>query len=419
MIPMISFSFCHCFDNCLIENIQSQRLYEIHAKFTQQCYRQCFWFLQAQQEVEQTRRNPEQHQAEQARLVKKRQEVEQVRFYKAYLTRQEQWERDEQARMLKKQQQIDKKVEEARIAKKQEKIRLTIFACRRCSVKFPSNIKFHQHICDHHTRKSKSAVSSPPIFSFTFSHSAVFLFDTSNRASIFFTFSQSIFFSVDSSKSASQSKILFSTFSTSITSLLSTSKQIISSKILFFSNSASEFVSKHSKNTFICSLTSPFSSSQKFAVMRSTSLCNLSSKFYLTINDLFRMFVEKFKSIDLQQHQNHQFSQRIFDISKRDFMQMRIISYFLLVKSTIFETFTSVHDSIKQSTRTSFQRSFSFRFFFYSFSIRLLFSTSFVFFLICWRCQEPFVICLFRNWADRIAAKVEIFMKRRERRLFV
>ena len=407
MISMIFFFLCHCFDSCLIENIQSQRLYEIHAKFIQQCYRQCFWFLQTQQQIEQIR------------LIKKRQKVEQVRlieqqsvqnlsaqivenvmkswqsFWKRLIQQQVEQKRIEKARLEKKRQEIEK---QARIEKK----RLKVFACKRCSVKFSSNTKFHQHICDHHTKKSKFVVSN---------------------LSIFFTSSQSIFFSVDNLKLASQSRILFSTLSRSIIFSFSfTSKRVISftaTKISLFSDFASEFVFKRSESASFSS------SSQKFVTMRSTfffkSIFATFTKFYLTMNDLFRMFVEKFKSIDLQQHQKHQFSLRNFDISKRDLMQMRITSYFLLVKSTKFEIFTSVHVSIKQSIRISSSRfSFfsSFRFRSY-FSIRFLFSTNFFFSSVCWRCQEFFVIYLFSNEFWSIVARAEIFMKRRERRLFV
>ena len=44
--------------------------------------------------------------------------------------------------------------------KKKKKIRLTIFICKRCFAKFSNNIKFHQHICDYYTKKSKFVVSN-------------------------------------------------------------------------------------------------------------------------------------------------------------------------------------------------------------------------------------------------------------------
>ena len=236
----------------------------------------------------------------------------------------------------------------------------------------------------------------------------------------FFTSFQLTVFLFDNLKFVSQSKILFISFFTSFYSIISsffTSKRIISSKISSFSNFASEFVSKRSE---IASIVCSFTFSHTFVAMQLTfffkSIFKTFSIFYLTINDLFRMFVEKSKSIDLRQHENHQFFSRIFDISKRNFMQMRIIFYFLLViKSTKFKLFISMQNLIKQSIRISFSRFFSFRF---SFSIRFLFSTNFYFFFVCWRCQEFFVIYLHNNWIDFIVAKLEIFMKRRERRLF-
>ena len=69
------------------------------------------------------------------------------------------------------------------------------------------------------------------------------------------------------------------------------------------------------------------------------------------------------------------------------FRQTRIIVYFLFIfsvsKSTKFEIFISMYDSIKQSIRALFSRFFSFRSFFYFFSIRFLFSTIFYFFFVC------------------------------------
>ena len=232
-------------------------------------------------------------QIEQNRLVKMRQKVENVRVYKVYLIQQEQWKRNEQTRLLKKQQQIDKKVEKIVITK----IKTETFACKRCSVKFSNNIKFHQHICDHHTKKSKSVVSNSFIFSFSF----------------FTSFFRSILFSFDSSKFATQSKILFIsffTFSISIISFFFTSKRIISSKRSSFSNFASEFVSKRSKNASQIYY-------QKLVTMRSTFFCNLLSKFYFTIDDLFSMFVEKFMKTKLFAIQNSFFFQTFSFFVKR------------------------------------------------------------------------------------------------------
>ena len=367
---MISISFwslflCDCFVNDLMFDMIvfkiSQRIYQIHRNHSL-C---CKWYLQAER-VRDTHTKHD-RQVEQARLIEQQSQNFSAQIIENVMNSwQSIWKK-----------LIQQQIDENRIEKKRqetEKIKAEIFACRRCSVKFSNNIKLHQHICDHHTKKSKFVVSN----SFT-------------------TFSQSIIFLFDSSKSATQSKILSFissfTFSISIFSSPFTSKRVISSKISSLSGSAPEFVSKHSENTFICSFTSSFIS-QKSATMRPTflfkSIFKTSSKFYLTIDDLFSMFVEKDMRAKLFAIQNSFFSSDIFVLR-----QTRIISYFLLViKSTKFENFTSVYDSIKQSIRISSSRSFSSRF---SFSIRFLFSTSFYFFSVCWRCQKSFVICLFRN----------------------
>ena len=47
-------------------------------------------------------------------------------------------------------------------------------------------------------------------------------------------------------------------------------------------------------------------------------------QFCLTVDDLHRMFAEKSKPLDLQQHQNLRSSLHIFDIRQRDFIQIRI-----------------------------------------------------------------------------------------------
>ena len=331
MISLSSWFFflCDCFASDFMIDIVTfkifQRIYQIH----QNHFFCCKWYLQ----IERVR---DTH-AKQIRFVDWNQTIQQCiqivlqsmkQIFSSKQTKQtqlikKQEQNDEnfrakQARLI--QQQIEKKrqkTEKVRIAKKQEEIRLTIFACKRCFVKYSNNIKFHEHIRDHHAKKSKSVVSNSIISFFILFHSTIFLFDTSNQVFTFTTFSQSI---------------------------------------------------------VALSFTSSFSFSQSIIV---------------------------------------------FDISKRNLMQMRIIFYFLsFSKSTKFEIFTLMYDSIKQSIRVSFSR-FSYHSFRFFFSIRFLFSTNFYFSSVCWRCQEFFVICLFRNWIDFVATRVEISMRRRERRLFL
>ena len=282
------------------------------------------------------------------------------------------------------------------------------FACKRCFVKFSNNIKFHEHIRCHHAKKSKFVVSFNFYF-FIFSHSIIFLFDISNF--------------VITSKSQQTivilSNISFFTFFHSIILSFFTSKRIfsfISSKRSSFSNFASKFVSKRSKNAFFYS----FISFSSFAFMRSTFLFIKSifvtfTKLYLIIIDLFNMFVEKFMKAKLFSNQNSSFFSNIFA-----FRQARIIFYFLFIfasKSTKFEIFTAMHVSMKQSIRATSSRS-SFRFSSFSFSTRFSFSTTFYFFFVCWHCQTFLVIYLHNNECFRVVEKAEIFVKRRKRRLF-
>ena len=386
------FSLCDCFASELMIDIvvfkTSQRIYQIHRDH----FLCCKWYLQ----VERVRDMHAKQAQQQVRLVDWNQAIQQciqiiLQSMKQIISqKQEQNDeklRAEQARLI--QQQIDEKVKEVRIEKKRqevEKIKAETFACRRCFVKFSSNIKLHEHIRDHHAKKSKFAVSNSSTTSITSSQSVVI---------ISLTLFESIIFLFDSSKSASQSKtlrILSSTSSTSIFLSSFTSKRIISSKISSLSSFASEFVSKRSKiASIVCSLTS----SHTFVAMRSTlffkSIFDIFTKIYLTIIDLYIMFAEKFTRAKLFSSQNSSFFSNVFVT-----YQTRIIAYFLFVKSTQFKLFTSMHDSIKQSTRVSFLR-FSFSSSRFSFSIRFLFSTSFYFSSVCWRCQESFVICLSRS----------------------
>ena len=285
------------------------------------------------------------------------------------------------------QQEIERqKVEEVRIAK----IKAKAFACRRCSAKYSNNTKLHEHVRNHHAKKSKSAISSVATSLSTSSQSIVVLPSTSSPS----TSSHSITFLFDISNLVTTSKsqqtivalsnISSSTSSHSIISSPSTSKRIFSptsSKRSSLSSFASEFVSKRSKNAFLCSLTS----SSTFAFMRSTFLIIKSifatlTKLYLTIIDLFNMFAGKFMRAKLFSNQNSSFSS---DISV--LRQARIIFYFLFIsvsKSTKFETFTAVHASMKQSIRATSSRS-SFRPSPFSSSTRFSFSTTSYFFLVC------------------------------------
>ena len=420
-ISLWSSFLCHCFDThdlmyqCATEKT-SQCLYQIHRDHSLQ---KCCWFQQVNQAREQVRQESEQ----------------QVRCVAEWQAWKAQWDQTieqcvqvvvqsmkiEQKR-LEEQQEIERqKVEEVRIAK----VKAEAFACRRCSAKYSSNTKFHEHVRNHHAKKSKSAISSVVTSLSTSSQSIVVLSSTSSPStsshSIAFLFDISNFVITSKSQQTivTLSDISSSTSSHSIISSSSTSKRVfspISSKRSPLSNFASEFVSKRSENAFLCS----FTSSSIFAFMRSTlffikSIFATFTKLYLTIIDLFNMFAGKFMRAKLFSSQNSSFSS---DISA--LRQARIIFYFLFIsasKSTKFEVFTAVHASMKQSTRATSSRS-SFRSSSSSSSARFSFSTTFYFSSVCWHCQAPFVTYLHSNGCLRVAGKAEISVERRGRRLF-
>ena len=97
------------------------------------------------------------------------------------------------------------------------------------------------------------------------------------------------------------------------------SRSIISSKPLRLSISSPKSISRALKNA---PLTSSSTSSQKSAQMQPKP----TKQFCLTVNDLHRMFAEKSKPLNLQQHQNHRSSSHILSIRQRDLIQTRIIS---------------------------------------------------------------------------------------------
>ena len=136
------------------------------------------------------------------------------------------------------------RIEKNRIAKKQKKIRLTIFACKRCSVKFSNNTKLHQHIQNHHQKKKIA------------SESAKFI---SNE---FATFSSNEF-----AKSSSNSKS--------------------SSKTMLVEFTSSEFVYHASIASSILNELAKFSFSFKFFAERCAFYINYSSAQYFSSSQLF------------------------------------------------------------------------------------------------------------------------------------
>ena len=296
-----------------------------------------------------------------------------------------------------------------KLLKQKKKIRITTkrveeYTCKRCkhSIKFDNNIKFHEHIRIRHVKKSKSVVS----LSAQISESLVSSFQSITSSS--FT----------SSKIVVESSIIFTSFeivseflsiATSKKSIFWTeivSRSVVASKFFRFSIATLKSMCKSLKNAnIVCSSIS--------------SRIFTSSRFYLIVNDLFRMFVEKSSSFDLQTCQNKSLFSRSFDKcnfkNKCDFIQNRITSYFhatisFASKSIKFETFESTH------VRESFSRHFSI---FHSISFisrSFRFSRIFRSFSVCRHCQKRFVIYWFIDWVKRNVSKIEnneIFMRMR------
>ena len=103
---------------------------------------------------------------------------------------------------------------------------------------------------------------------------------------------------------------------------------------LNFRTFASEFTNDiKKKSTFVCSLVSfIFSFISLHCSVRKHQEFYI-QKFYLIVNDLSRMFVEKFKSFDLRQHYNRHFFQQNFDVR-----QFRSIKFDLIIEN-LFEMF--------------------------------------------------------------------------------
>ena len=204
--------------------------------------------------------------------------------------------------------------------------------CRRCNQIFNFNNKFHEHIREHHARKPVGNLNFRVLIS-EFTYKIIEkLTDIRSPASL----------------TSQKSSILFAT-STSMS-------ESISSKCSHLSIATFNITSKSMKKLSVNSFTSSISSSR-------TSVSK-HQKSYFTIDDLIRMFHEKFKSFDLRQHHNHfSFSQSI-DARSSVTYQFRIIAYFL---STINQK-TSIDQDLKSSNSKSLNQHMPAK------SIRIVFS---------------------------------------------
>ena len=297
---------------------------------------------------------------------------------------------------------------------KQKKIRLIKkrtkkYTCKRCkyTIKFDNNIKLHEHIRIRHAKKSKF-VQQFVVVSFVFESIIFSFFVSSFRSIIFSSFSSSkfLFFSMFTSeivRERSKNVLFISSIATSRKSIFwaeIVSKSIVASKFSRFSIATFKSMCKFLKNAnIICS-------SISFRIFSSKL-----SKFYFIVNDLFRMFVEKSNSFDLQSSQNKSLFFRNFDkcnlANKCNFIQNRITLYFhaiitFVFKSIKFEIFESTHVRENVSRQFSiFSRSIS------SISFSFRFSRISRSFFVCKHCQKRFVIYCFIDWITSSVFKIE------------
>ena len=186
--------------------------------------------------------------------------------------------------------------------------------CRRCNQIFNFNNKLHEHIRQHHARKSikSSSLSVSTLESaYKIAKKSTIICSTTSFAS-----QKSPIFSITSRSQKFWSSIIFESVIASTRSCL------------FFATL--EIASKRKKiATFKCSFTS-FTFSQKSVRKHQDAHFQ---KSYFIMNDLSRMFDEKSKSFDLRQHHNRRSSQQSFDIRQFD----SIKSY--LTIENLFEMF--------------------------------------------------------------------------------
>ena len=279
----------------------------------------------------------------------------------------------EQHRFIEQQQ-----VEKVRIAKKRAKI----FACRRCSVKFSSNTKFHQHIQNYHQKKiekSASEIAKSTSSELVASKSVIVIstsFFTSKAMLVKITKSEtakstsktmiimSTFFATSSSSSEStlmltssisqSESIIDNSFSmiSSVTSIATSRKQIfwaeIVSRSIIASKSSRLSVSIFKIVSSIAKIASNICSSTSSSIFsRNSTSKHQKQKLYLIIDDLFRMFAERFKRTNLL---------RINDRIKKNKSSSK---FFNQIKITFYFRFAvNQHRSISQNSKISNSRSF-------------------------------------------------------------
>ena len=204
--------------------------------------------------------------------------------------------------------------------------------CKHCEEVFDSKNKLHEHIRQHHATKKLDRIVSRRSFNRERDKISTISSTTTSKFSI----SRS----VTSSRLSRNASLISSSISfEAFTSMFR--KSVISSMRSRFSLFTLKRIFKRVKIASDCS-------SISFATSASVFRKSI-SKFHFTIDDLIRMFREKSKSFDLQQHQKRRSSSQ--KSGARSY-QSRIIFYFLFAVNQK----TSINQNLKSSNSKSFQR---------------------------------------------------------------
>ena len=193
--------------------------------------------------------------------------------------------------------------------------------CRRCNKIFNFNNKFHEHIRERHARKFVKSFDLR-VFASEFTHQIIEK-STSIDSSVSFVSQKSSIFSATSRSQKFWFSIIFKSIIASTRSNLSIATYKINSKSM--------------KNAVVnCSLI--FSSTSSHISVQKHQKSHI-QKFYLTMNELHRMFVEKSKSFDLQQHQIRCRSSQSFDFRQFDRSCSTSSKKSYLILENLFEMF--------------------------------------------------------------------------------
>ena len=273
--------------------------------------------------------------------------------------------------------------------------------CKHCEQNFNFKNRFHDYIREHHVQKFVASFVTSKNSNFRF-FTSVFTYKIKKKSTIICSFvsfvsfisfatSKSIFCfaSIFESVSSKSSHLFIATFDitskqTKIATMLIT-RDFTSKRVeiatfncsfvfsfIFFATSRNQIFSTKTVSRFVSS-SSNFSiathkitsksmkklsvNSFTFSISFFRTFVSKHQKFYFIIDDLIRMFHEKFKSFDLRQHQKKFSFSQYFDINlfrrSRFFMyQSRIIFYFMFA----INQKTSINQNLKNSNSKNFQQ---------------------------------------------------------------